>query len=64
MAGRKDFEWTAVITNISGSEASAMRRDIIKSTKATAPHSRGTAAMGKSENVGRLLQRKVSGWLH
>lgn len=61
MSGRRDFEWNVVITNFTEKESKAPKKEMIGIVRNTALHSRGTAAMGKAENVGIMLQRKVSG---
>lgn len=59
MAGKKEYSFVAVVTNLTQKQAANMSAEVMKAKGKCAPEGRGTIASGKKENVGKILQ---SGW--
>ena len=56
MAGAKDNAVIAVISDLTGSQADQLTKEIMKAKRKYAPNGRGTIASGKKSDVGGLLQ--------
>lgn len=56
MAGLNDNTVVAVIGNLSDEQSAQMTKEITLAKKRNAPQERGTIAVGKKEDVGRLIQ--------